>query len=297
MNLPEWASQVLDRYKPEVEYRSDGPNAERMARWEAIGSRLKHRWHDLAPEKWTVLNDEDPRARDLQRAIDVPAGVYLRQCILECAIESAEEIGTGKKPADVVAAVKEIDQLNEKISDAADGLSKLFLQREQLQRDFHLTDRWRNEEAERPDEFAIAGALEMMLRQPRFSAATYRYQEGLKALYGALSSKRGERPVFSDFFQVLANRPPRRPEPYGAADLAVVGSKTNSTEWSRWGLRLIAHLEDWRIPGMPDGYLRKCLTYPQLATLAEVALGAPAGAYSSTQMGALVRAHRARSDP
>jgi hypothetical protein len=76
----------------------------------------------------------------------------------------------------------------------------------------------------------------------------------------------------------VANKIPRIVSSLDAGDIAVVGSKSNKSEWSPWVLRLIGRLEDWSGNGLPSGFFLECLTNDQLADLARLAFDADSDA-------------------
>jgi hypothetical protein len=248
----------------------------------------------MEPEKWNVP-ESHPSYAWLCRNYKYPPTEYVRQCILECALESAWEMGANKKPSDVVEAVRELDRLNEKISEGAETLARLFRQRDQLRTDYGLSDRWADTEAEQPDAFRLSGVLELTLSKYRFRTASYCYKDGLETLYSALASNGGEAPTIADVLDEISCRQPRMASPLEAGDIASVGSRTNKSQWSPWALRLVARLSDWAGNGLPDGFFLTCLTNDQLATLAMVSVDAPEGAYSGPQMRELKKRHRARA--
>lgn len=294
MGLPDWALRALAHFKPQNTFRSDGPDPQRLRQWEAFSERFTRRWAELEPEKWHVP-DEHPQYGHLRRTYLYPPQDYVRQCILECAIESAWEMGANKSPADVVAAVREMDSLNDQISASAAALATLFRQRDQLRNDYGLSDQWADTEHEHPDAFRLAGVLELTLSKQRFRTSDYDYQEGLATLYEAMASTRRDAPTIADVLDEISCRQPRMAAPFEAGDIAVVGSRTNKSPWSPWALRLVARLGDLAGNGLPHGFFLTCLTHDQLATLAMVAVDAPDGAYSGPQMRELIKRHRLRA--
>jgi hypothetical protein len=293
MDLPSWALRALAHFKPESLYGGDAPDTERLKQWQALDARFRRRWGELESEKWKVP-DEHPRYAWLLRNYEFPPSQYVRQCILECAIESAWEMGANKSPVKVIAAVKELDALNEKISETAEILAHFFRQRDQLREGYGLSDRWKGEDEAHPDPFRLSGVLERTLSKDRFRTASYCYKDGLKTLYEALASSNGESPTIADLLDEVSWRMPRSAAPFEAGDIAVVGSRTNKSHWSPWALRLVARLSDWAGNGLPDGFFLDCLTYEQLATLAMVSVDAPPEAYSASQMKELLKRFRKR---
>lgn len=294
MVLPDWAIRALEHFRPLPPHRAEEPDPDRLRQWNVFRERFKTRWRELRPERWKVPEDH-PSYGTLRRQgyLYEPAD-YVRQCILETAIECAWELGSNKRPSQVVEAVKELDRLNQKVSEAAEALARLLRQRDRIRLDFSLSDRSRDAEASVPDPFTLAGVLELTFTKDGFRTSGCDYQKGLETLYDALSSSHGEAPTIADLLDEIAWRMPRVVTTFDAGDLAVIGSKTNSTEWSPWALRLVARLGDWAGNGLPDGFFLECLTHDQLASLAMVALDAPAGAYNAAQMRQLIKRYRQR---
>jgi hypothetical protein len=294
MNLPDWALRALDHFKPQSPYRGDGPDPGRLRQWAVLCGRFEARWQELAPDQWKVPVDH-PAYAGLRRGYRFEPADYVRQCILETAIECAWESGANKRPAEVIEAVKELDRLNEKISELAENLASLFRQRDNIRLDFSLRDQSRDEETAAPDPFNLAGVLELTFKKHHFRTSSYCYQDGLGVLYDALSSSNGDAPTIADVLDEISWRMPRAVTSFDAGDLAVIGSKTNRSEWSPWALRLVARLNDWAGNGLPDGFFLECLTHDQLATLAMVSVDAPSDAYNAPQMRELIKRFKARS--
>lgn len=293
MPLPPWAVRALDNFKPLPGFRDNEPDPARLRQWEGLRARFEKRWHELAPDQWKVPEDH-PDYEWLRFKYTYPPADYVRQCILEAAIECAWEMGANKRPAAVIAAVKELDVLHEQITQAAGGLASLFRQRDQLLEDYSLSDLSLDSETNELDAFRLAGLLELVFSKHRFRTASYRYKAGLDVLYDALSSRGRPAPTIADLLDEISWRSARDLTPRDAGDIAVVGSTTNKTEWSPWAHRLVARLDDDWTGYLPDGFLLSCLTYSQIATLLSVALDAPPEAYNTTQMGNLIRSYKAR---
>lgn len=81
----------------------------------------------------------------------------------------------------------------------------------------------------------------------------------------------------------------RRPaaQPLDDATAAGLRSSTNATIWSRWARAYLAKIDRWA--PFPRGFLRSCLSLDDLAMLLEVALDAPAGAFSADSLRQLER--------
>lgn len=294
MSLPPWAIRALDHFKPQPGFRDTEPDPARLRQWEGFRARFETRWHELVPDQWKVP-EHHPAYEWLRFNYTYPPADYVRQCILEAAIECAWEMGANKQPTAVIAAVKELDSLNDQISETAGKLATLFRQRDQLREGYSLSDSSPDTEVTSPDAFRLPGLLELVFSKHRFRTASYCHKEGLSTLYDALSSSNGEAPTIADLLDEISWRMPRVVTPFDAGDIAIMGSKTNRSEWSPWALRLVARLDDWTGNGLPDGFFLACLTHDQLATLLAVALDAPPDAYNGPQMRELIKRHRARA--
>jgi hypothetical protein len=293
MELPGWALRALAHFKPLLGYRGDAPDPERLMQWEGFNTRFRQRWNDLAPDNWRVPENHQSYSY-LEREYRYPPSEYVRQCILECAIESAWEMGANKSPGAVVEAVREMDRINDKISECAATLATLFRQRDQLMSEYGLSDQRADVESELPDAFKLEGVLELTLSKDRFRTADYEYKEGLATLYTAIASSRRDAPTIADVLDEISYRQPRMAAPFEAGDIAVVGSRTNKSPWSPWALRMIARLGDWPGNGLPRTFFLDCLTNEQLSVLAEVSCDAPPGAFNSEQMRKLRTRHAQR---
>ncbi|MDI3511600.1 MAG: hypothetical protein PWQ61_2365 [Betaproteobacteria bacterium] len=294
VSLPPWATRALDHFKPLPGFRDTEPDPARLRQWEGFRARFEKRWNELAPDQWKVPEDHSAYAW-LRFHYTYPPADYVRQCILEVAIECAWEMGANQRPGGVIAAVKELDSLNDQISQAAAHLASLFRQRDQLRDSFSLSDSSPDAEASAPDAFRLAGLFELVFSKHRFRTASYHYKAGLESLYDALSSSNGAAPTIADLLDEISCRMPRVVTPFDAGDIAIMGSKTNRSDWSPWALRLVARLSDWAGNGLPDGFFLACLTHDQLATLLTVALDAPPEAYNGPQMRELIKRHKARA--
>lgn len=294
MSLPSWGVRALDHFKPQPGFRDTVPDPLRLRQWEGFRARFENRWHELAPDKWNVPEDH-PAYRWLRLNYKYPPADYVRQCILESAIECAWEMGANQSPGSVVAAVRELDSLNDQISQKAAHLASLFRQRDQLREKYSLSDSSPDAEVSAPDAFRLAGLFELVFSKHRFRTASYDYQAGLDTLYDALSSSTREAPTIADLLDEISCRMPRVVTSFDAGDIAIMGSRTNRSEWSPWALRLVARLSDWAGNGLPDGFFLSCLTNDQLATLLTVALDAPPEAYNSQQMRELIKRYKNRT--
>ena len=293
-SLPPWAVRALDHFKPLPGFRDTEPDPARLRQWEGFRARFETRWWELAPDQWKVPEDH-PAYEWLRFNYTYPPADYVRQCILEVAIECAWEMGANQRPGSVIAAVKELDILNDQISEAAAHLAGLFRQRDKLREGYSLSDSSPDAEASAPDAFRLAGLFELVFSKHHFRTASSHYKAGLDTLYDALSSSNGAAPTIADLLDEISCRMPRVVTPFDAGDIAIMGSKTNRSEWSPWALRLVARLSDWAGNGLPDGFFLACLTHDQLATLLTVALDAPPEAYNGPQMRELIKRHKARA--
>jgi hypothetical protein len=192
--------------------------------------------------------------------------------------------------------VRELDRLNDLISEGAQALAILFKQRAQIKDDFYIGDRQADEQEAAPDAFRLAGALELTLKKHQFRTASFEHRSGLETFYRAMNSSNGREPTIADLLDEISWRMPRVVTSFDPGDIAVMGSKTNRSEWSPWALRLIARLDDWPGNGLLDGFFLDCLTNEQLATLAMVSVDAPPGAYSAPQIRELKKRYRARKN-
>lgn len=223
-----------------------------------------------------------------------PVPDYVRQCILECALECALDLAAGKSPDRVVAAVKELDALNDQISELSGTLAAIYRQRNSLKEEFGLTDRSRDADEGAADPFRLLGALELALGRPDLLGWGLGASDELAALYSIAASQSRKGPEWADLLDEASYRYPRAPGLLDPADVAMIGGRTNKSPWSPWALRLIGALGDWAGNGLPKGFFLSCLQNSQLATLAEVAFGAPPGAFSDEQMRKLKGRHSSR---
>lgn len=279
MALPEWAQRAFEKHKPHGVDRN-APNPTRLAWWEACKRRFELRWADLAPDEWRVPQEHVCYAL-LRRTVILEPTDYVRMCILETALDLAWKKSTGYLPREVASAVSELESLNIQIADAARNLAALFRLRATIQFS-HGVEEYDSEPTE-PDPFDLWGALELSMEMPRVSDWAYVTQHEAAKFLTIARTHSGPPPEWSDMLDQVAERSRRGVVPSSAGDVAVMASRTNATEWSRWARVLLGTLDDWR-GTFTDGFLRECLTYNQLADLAEVALDAPAGAYNAEQM-------------
>lgn len=270
------------------------PDPTCLRQWQGFCARFEKRWFELAPDQWKVP-EHHPAYERLRFDCIYPPTDYVRQCILEAAIECTREMGANKRPAAVIAAVKGLDSLHDQITQAAADLASLFRQRDQLCEEYSLSDSSPDAETSAPDAFRLAGLLELVFRKQHFRTASYRHKAGLEALYVALSSRGKPTPTIADLLDEISWRSARDVTPRDAGDIAIMGSKTNRSEWSPWALRLVARLDDWAENELSEGFFLACLTHDQLATLLAVALDAPPDAYNGPQMRELIKRHRARA--
>lgn len=294
--LPDWALRALGHFKPLPGYRGDAPDPDRLRHWHGFSERFTRRWADLAPDGWRVPDDH-PRYEGLRRSGYIfPPSEYVRQGILECAIESAREMGANKKPSRVVDAVRNLDRLNEEISKSAKLLAALFREREQLRTDYGLSDLPKDAEEGFPDPFRLLGALEIALTADREREGRCMDGEQISSFFAVIATSGAtpapEWPVVLD---EVAQRLPRTVTSMEAGDIAMMGSRTNKSLWSPWALRMIACLGDRAGNGLPHSFFLDCLTNEQLAMLAEVSFDAPAGVFNADQMRKLKTRHAERA--
>lgn len=293
MIFPDWAERALEHFRPKAAHRSDTPNPERQRQWDGFNERFRARWYELSVHEWRVPQDH-PRYAHLKVHYKYPPDQYVRQCILECALECAWELGANKRPAKVIEAVKELDSLNEKISEIAGDLASLFRQRQELVETFGLTDQRLDFDEHQPDSFHLFGALELALTRRNVQTWAYVASKEIDAFLTMAAIQSRPKPTCPDLLDEVSCRSPRLVGCLDAGDIAAIGSKSNRSEWSPWALRLIGRLDDWAGNGLPHGFFLECLTHQQLATLLEVATDAPPGIFSATQIKELVKRYRKR---
>lgn len=277
MEIPKWAERALAHFRPMPAYRSDAPDPDRWAQWLAFESRFRTRWAELDSDRWRVPDDH-PSYAWLRRGYMFPPNEYVRQCILECAIESAWELSAGQPPQKTIEAVKELDRLNDLISDAAGNLAALFRQRQTLKDTYSLNDTWQDYEENHPDAMRLFGAFELALTRPDFQRWASVAKPEIEALLNIAATQSRPVPTWAAVLDEVSYRSPRVVTSLDAGDIAVMGSKSNKSKWSPWVLRLIGRLDDWAGNGLPNGFFLECLTNDQLASLARVAFDADSDA-------------------
>lgn len=295
MELPEWAKRALEHFRPQAAYRSDGPNPERLKQFIGFSERFSKRWQDLDPENWRVPKDH-PKYAYLHVNYKFPPDEYVKQCILECAVESAWEMGANQNPGDVIQAVKELDSLNDQISEMAGNLAALFRQRQTLVETYGLTDQQIDFDESAPDPFKLFQALELALTRPGVRTWAYVANQEIDAFFNMVATQSRSKPTWALMLDELSYRSPRTIGVLDAGDIAVIGSKSNKSAWSPWALRTIGRLDDWAGNGLPKGFFLECLTHQQLATLMEVSTDAPPGVFSASQMKELIKRYRKRTE-
>lgn len=279
MELPEWAQRAFRKHQPGG-VGENAPNPTRLAWWNSCKRRFELRWDDLASDKWKVPQKHECYA-PLRRKVNIEPTDYVRLCILETALDLAWKKSTGSLPCEVASAVSELESLNIQIANTACDLAALFRQRATIQFSHGVEEA--DIEPNEPDPFNLWGALELSMAMPHVSDWAYVAQpEAAKFLNIARTQSRPG-PQWPDVLDAVAVRSRRDVVPGSAGDVVVMASRTNATEWSQWARFLLGTLDDWH-GTFPDGFLRECLTYNQLANLAEVALDAPADAYNPEQM-------------
>lgn len=279
MELPEWAHCAFEKYRPHG-VGKNAPNPIRLAWWESCKQRFELRWHDLAADEWRVPQEHDCYAA-LRRTVIFEPTDYVRLCILETVLGLAWQKSIGHFPHQVASAVRELESLNIQIQNTARDLAALFRQRTKIQFSHGVEEL--ESELNKSDPFELWDALELSMEMPKVSDWAYVAQyEAAKFLNIARTQSR-PCPEWSDMLDQVAERSLRRVVPSTAGDVAVIASRTNTTEWSQWARVLLGTLDDWH-GTFPEGFLRECLTYNQLANLAEVALDAPDDAYNADQL-------------
>lgn len=280
MTMPEWAVGVFNEYEPVAAYGSDEPDERRLSTRQAVRERFETRWPDLKTDKWG-LSEKDRAKHGIGPKYGHQGGdPYLRKCVLECAVEAAMNLADGKRPSEALEAIQELDSLNDQITEAAGKLANLFKQRDQLQADYGISDH--SPEWYTSDPFNLWQALEGAMTWPAFKRFKYVSRSEAEAFFKVAKHRAREGPTWVEVLETVASRTPRQSHPLDRSAQATAKPGTNSTEYSPWGLELVAMLDTWG--GLPDGVLLDCLTNPQLATLAEVAFNAPAGAFSDEQI-------------
>lgn len=280
MSLPEWANGVFEQFKPGPAYGSDEPDERGLSTWQAVRQRFETRWPDLKTDKWG-LSKKDRKKHGFAPKHGLQGGdPYLCKCVLECAVEAAMQMADCKPPDQVLQAVRELDSLNDRITEHAGNLADLFRQRNQLQADYGISDH--SPEWYTSDPFNLWQALEEAMALPSCKRFKYVARNEAEAFFKVAKHRAREGPDWADVLDTVAARSPRQSHPRDHSEQALAKPGTNKSEYSEWGRKLIAMLDTWG--GLPDGVLLDCLTNPQLATLAEVAFNVPAGVFNDEQI-------------
>jgi hypothetical protein len=301
--LPDWASRVLNGRRPLPPYGETSPNSERLALWNAIHERFKKQWFEIEPDNWKVPQDHESYARLISSGYMYSGSEYMKSGILECAVSIAFEIGAKQNPAGVKEAVAKLNRLNSDISDQAEKLAELFEKREALMTKWMLSDEWllSDESAsDSLDSFDFFDALELLLqRQPYYEWGSVADEKVTAFLDQKWQSRTS--PDWQGLLSMVAERSLRQAARTTTSDAAVVGSRKSQpseeshANWSRWALRLVGSLDGYAGNGLPGGFILACLAPSDVASLARVALNAPAGQFSSDQIKMLIRRYKKRS--
>lgn len=293
MKLPDWAERALELFRPQILHGTDEPDPEHVRKFEQVEARFRKHWSEqLKPEKWRVPKQHPRYATLAAGSKYVPCDI-VRQTILEIAIESACDLGAGKRPQQTINAIKELDDLNCKISEEAEHLAALFRQRKQLKSDFQLTDQSMTDQ-NYPDPFWIFGALQLASQHEKFRTWAHVYRTQIAAFLSTTRKPRAN-PDWADLLDQASYRESKSITGRDLGDIAVIGSTTNKTEWSQVALQLIGRLDDSISYGLPAGFFLKCLTNAQLASLASVAFNADSeGKINAEQIRKLKTAYLAR---
>lgn len=255
--IPAWAERVLENAVKGVR------DPRRLERWSSLALRFRARWEELEADKWNIPASEDGDGS-------------IRASVLACAVACALEGGPNNQPPKVREAANELDSLNEKISASAELLADLLQQRETLKKDYVLND---NQE-EAKDAIVLWDALELAAEEfPEWAGvAGSRLEDFLRI--AREQSRPG--PEWENLLYQLSDRLYCEASPVSAADVAAFASKTNRTDFSTWGLRLIARLGNARMfyGRAPLDHLKN----DQLAKLAEITFDAPEEAFNGEQM-------------
>lgn len=252
--IPAWADQALENAVKGVR---DRLILERLA---PLALRFRTRWGELEADKWNIPASDDGA----------------RAAILRCAVACALEGGPNNQPPKVREAVSELDSLNKKISDAAELLAGLLQQRETLMEHYVLDD---NQGASH-DAIDLWDALELAAKEfPDWAGVA---GDRLEDFLGVARGQSRPGPEWTDLLYQLSDRHCCEASPVYAPDVAVFASKTNRTDFSTWGLRLIARLGNARMfyGRAPLDHLKN----DQLAKLAEITFDAPEEAFNGEQM-------------
>ena len=287
MKIPDWAERAFKRFEPGASHGHDAPEPDSLEQWTSICARFKARWSDLQTDSWNVPGDNDPRYEQLRRDHTYPPSEYVKQCILECAIESCWAMGANKDPEQVIAAAKKINELNEEISHAAGVLATLFDERQRRLDQFHLRDRNQSADESWPDAFRLLGAFKLALKRPENMRWASVAKAEIVAFMRSASSQSRSVPTWADLLNQVADDMPRTVYALDDGDVAILGSTSKKTRWSPWSLALIGRLDGSLGMRLHDGFLLSCLTNLQLSLLLEVALGAPAAEINDKQIAAL----------
>lgn len=265
MQLPQWAYQALETYRPMASFKNAGAaDAKRLQAWESLRARLVHRWHELGAEHWRVPQS----AADPDR---------VRQGILEAAAECALDCHRGNSPARSIEVFDELDRLNEQINVTASALASLVRQRQALIESEGVDD-WESEGADPLELWAWLASLEPGPLEFR------------RLVTMGLGTSR-EMPGLLELLEDIAQRYPAKASPLFGVDRRERMSRKRSG-WTPWAARLMLSLE--RTSWMYDCDLLGCLTPERLSALLCVCLDAPLEAFTPDAVKQL-RARHVRS--
>lgn len=260
--LPEWAADALDAYRPVNPSHGLPPNADRLGSWEALRDRLSCRWLELDADCWRVGANGDT----------------IRGQILESAIECALDYVRGKTPARAVAALRQLDELNEAIGRTAAQLAELVSIHRQI-RESEGGDDWPHDAPDPLDLWSWVGELNADdLEVARLARLVFTINRPL--------------PGLEDLLQAIADRHPAPANRLWSADRREVFSR-KTVGWAPIARRLMATLErrgHWLGVNLLDA-----LTPEQMASLLCVTLDAPAEAFSADAVKALKTRYKRRT--
>ena len=271
MKIPHWAEAALATCRPlPPAWDSTGqPNQQALERFEAARERFRTQWYLLGAQNWKVPTGANPE--------------ITYRSILLAAMDCAKRIGRGEDPLAVLRARSELLRVDEQIADQAQTLAALFRQRTHLQNDYGVGS-WSDWQ---PDPIDLWDALELCFCGPvedpdrTFLDNAEIGQDIRRGLALARSTSRPV-PEWGDILQQLGQRFERGRGSGEFPATPTQAGNTNRTRYSPWCNALIGMLSDWN--------LLECLSLPQLAALAMVALDAPMEAINPKQMQGLKRA-------
>lgn len=238
---------------------------ERLA---TIRARLSRGWTYLDTDSWQIK----VRNRSL-----------VSGNILECAVEVAFDLASGRNHEQVASALRHLTNLNDEITSLAGQLAELFEKRRKWVETYGLYDAPKYG----ADPMELSGALKCAVSEEPALRSWARQNEQAATEFLRVADGNSARPGprWENVLGQLSARAGRESWPRNSMDVAAM-RKTNSSHWSPWCNALIDSLGNWPIGHGPSTHL-DCLSADQLACLAEVVFDAEAGVINASQIAKL----------